>query len=64
MAHVISTADAKLLQTAHVITWDVVDGAWIRQFHRSAEGAEILRLIVRDGLEGADKITAALWGSL
>lgn len=64
MAHVISTADAKLLQTAHVITWDVVDGAWIRQFHSTPEGAEILRLIVRDGLEGADKITDALWANL
>ena len=51
----------QILQTAHVITWDVVDGAWIRQFHRTPEGAETLRLIVRDGLEGADKITDALW---
>ncbi len=51
----------QLLQTAHVITWDVVDGDWIRQFHRSAEGAETLRLIVRDNLEGAaEKITDAL----
>lgn len=51
----------QLLQTAHVITWDVVDGAWIRQFHRSPEGAETLRLIVRDNLEGAaDKIADAL----
>jgi len=50
----------QILQTAHVITWDVVDGAWIRQFHRTPDGAEILRLIVRDGLEGADKIVDAL----
>lgn len=54
----------QLLQTAHVITWDVVDGAWIRQFHRTPEGAETLRLIVRDGLEGADKIIDALWTNL
>ena len=64
MAHVLTASEAKRLQTAHVITWDVVDHAWIRQFHRSAEGAEILRQIVRDGLEGSDKITAALWGNL
>ena len=54
----------QLLQTAHVITWDVVDGAWIRQFNSTPEGAETLRLIVRDGLEGADKITDALWVNL
>lgn len=54
----------QILQTAHVVTWDVVDGTWIRQFHRTTEGAEILRLIVRDDLEGADKIVKALWGNL
>ena len=64
MTHVLTASEAKLLQTAHTITWDVVDHAWIRQFHRTAEGAEILRRIVRDDLEGADKITAALWGNL
>lgn len=61
MAHLISTVEAQILQTAHVITWDVVDGTWIRSFHKTPEGAEILRAIVRDNLEGADKITAALW---
>ena len=54
----------QILQTAHVITWDVVDGAWIRQFNRNPDGAEILRQIVRDGLEGADKIADALWSDL
>ena len=64
MAHVISTADAKLLQTAHVITWDVFTPSMIRDMHRTPDGAEILRQIVRDGLEGADKIVDALWDAL
>lgn len=62
--HVITATQDKILQTAHVLTWDVVDGDWIRQFNRSSEGAEILRVIVRDGLEGADKIVKALWINL
>ncbi len=64
MAHVLTDSEAKRLQLAHVITWDVVDFAWIRQFHRTAEGAELLRQIVRDNLEGADKIIDALWDNL
>jgi len=37
----------------------------IRQMHESAEGAEILRLIVRDDLGGAaDIIVDALWSNL
>lgn len=59
-----TTAQDKILQTAHVLTWDVVNAAWIRQFNRSSEGAEILRIIVRDGLEGADKVVDALWSNL
>lgn len=63
--HPMTTATQdKILQTAHVLTWDVVNAAWIRQFNRSSEGAEILRVIVRDGLEGADKVVDALWSNL
>lgn len=54
----------QLLTTAHVITWDVFTPSMIRDMHRTPDGAEILRLIVRDGLEGADKITDALWSAL
>jgi len=37
----------------------------IRQMHQHAEGAEILRLIVRDDLGGAASIiTDALWSDL
>ena len=55
----------QLLQTAHVITWDVFTPSMIRNMHRTPEGAETLRLIVRDNLEGAaDKIADALWGNL
>jgi hypothetical protein len=54
----------QLLQTAHVITWDVFTPSMIRQMHRTPDGAETLRLIVRDGLEGSDKITTALWADL
>ena len=54
----------QLLQTAHVITWDVFTPSMIRQMHATPDGAEILRQIVRDGLEGADKITNALWVDL
>lgn len=65
MAHTLPQTEAQLLQTAHVITWDVVDDDWIRQFNRTPEGAETLRLIVRDNLEGAaDKIADALWAGL
>lgn len=54
----------QILQTAHVITWEVFTPSMIRQMHRTPDGAEILRLIVRDGLEGAEKITTALWADL
>ena len=37
----------------------------IRSMHQTAEGAEILRLIVRDDLGGAaDTIANALWSNL
>ncbi len=37
----------------------------IRTMHQTAQGAEILRLIVRDNLGGAaDIIAAALWDNL
>jgi len=62
---VISFTEDQLLQTAHIITLDIVTPSIIREFHASAEGAEMLRLIVRDDLAGtADKITNALWAKL
>lgn len=65
MTHTISAADAKLLQMAHVITWEVYTPSMIREVHRTPEGAEMLRLIVRDNLEGAaDKIANALLAKL
>jgi hypothetical protein len=65
MTHTISDADAKLLQTADVITWGCFTPSMIRQMHSTPEGAEVLRLIVRDNLQGAaDKIANALWSNL
>jgi hypothetical protein len=65
MTHTISDATAKLLQTADVITWDCFTPSMIRQMHSTPEGAEVLRLIVRDNLQGAaDKIANALLAKL
>lgn len=51
------------LQTiAEVIMMDCFKPSMIEGMHNSVEGAEILRLIVRDNLAGAStKIVSALW---
>jgi hypothetical protein len=54
----------QLTVTAEVIR-DVFTPAMIRNMHSMNNGAEILRLIVRDDLCGAaEKITSALWVNL
>ena len=53
----------QLLTTAQVIA-SVFTPSMIRQMHATPDGAEILRQIVRDGLEGADKIVNSLWVDL
>lgn len=54
----------QLLTTAHVMTWDCFTPSMIRDMNRTPDGAEMLRIMVRDGMESADKITAALWATL
>ena len=55
----------QILQTANVIAWDLFTPSMIREVHATAEGAEVLRLIVRDNLAGAaDKIANALLAKL
>ena len=55
---------AQLTVTAQVIR-DTFTASMIRNMHSMDGGAEILRLIVRDDLEGAgSKITDALWVNL
>ena len=56
---------AQLLAVAGVIKWDYFRPQMIREIHQTADGAELLRLIVRDDLNGAaDKIASALWCQL
>jgi len=65
MTHTITNTEAQLLQTAGVITWDCFTPSMIREMHATPEGAEMLRLIVRDNLQGAaDKIANALLAKL
>ena len=55
----------QLLQTANVIAWNCFTPGMIREVHSTSEGAEMLRLIVRDNLAGAaDKIANALLAKL
>ena len=55
----------QILQTANVIAWDRFTPGMIREVHSTPEGAEVLRLIVRDNLAGAaDKIANAIWANL
>ena len=49
----------QILQTAHVITWDCFTPSMIRDMHRTGDGAAAPRPIIRDHLEGADKIANA-----
>lgn len=56
--------DLQLTATAQIIR-DLFTPEMIRNMHSMGNGSEILRLIVRDDLEGAgDKIANALWDNL
>lgn len=60
-----TTTQAQLLVVAGEIKRDYFRPEMIREIHQTVEGAELLRLIVRDDLNGAaDKIAAALWPQL
>jgi phosphoglycerate-specific signal transduction histidine kinase len=63
MTHADVTALAALI--AQAVEMDTHTASWIRTIHRLPDGAEALRLIVRDDIMGAGSAVAdALWINL